>query len=514
MRLFELLQSRHSLHIHPLGVPPMTRGTRMAFLTTLTVLMSTPLAAAQENDNTAAAGIGVLMFVTILLLVAVVIFFAQRYKRCPPDKIMVIYGRTAGSEASKVIHGGATLVWPLIQDYSYISLTPMTINIDMRNALSQQNIRINVPSTFTIGVSTDPRIMSSAAERLLELDLEQVEEMAKEIIFGQLRLTVATLTIEQINQDRDAFLDLIRTNVDAELNKVGLYLINVNIVDITDESNYIESIGKKAASEAVERARVDVANAERDGAVGSAEADRAREIQVAENMAQAEKGKKAAEADQRVYVNEQEAIAVEGENSSQAQIAKVNADLAEAEATAKQRAEIAKAHAEAEIQKSKYIEEEERLRASDIVRENIQKQQIEIAAEAEAERQRRIAAGQADAILLKYEAEAAGVQKVLEAKAAGYAGLVNSSGGDAKAAATLLMVEKIEGMVAAQIEAVKNLKIDSITVWDGGGSADGSATSDFISSLVRSLPPLHDVARNAGVDLPEYLGTMTDKDDQ
>ena len=493
----------------------MTHRARMALPTILTALLLIPLAAAQETDESNPfVGLSILTFVTILLLVAVVIFFAQRYKRCPPDKIMVIYGRTAGSEASKVIHGGATLVWPLIQDYSYISLTPMTINIDMRNALSQQNIRINVPSTFTIGVSTDPRIMSSAAERLLELDLEQVEEMAKEIIFGQLRLTVATLTIEQINQDRDAFLDLIRTNVDAELNKVGLYLINVNIVDITDESNYIESIGKKAASEAVERARVDVANAERDGAVGSAEADRAREIQVAENMAQAEKGKKAAEADQRVYVNEQEAIAVEGENSSQAQIAKVNADLAEAEAIAKQRAEVAKAHAEAEIQKSKYIEEEERLRASDIVRENIQKQQIEIAAEAEAERQRRIAAGQADAILLKYEAEAAGVQKVLEAKAAGYAGLVSSSGGDAKAAATLLMVEKIEGMVAAQIEAVKNLKIDSITVWDGGGSADGSATSDFISSLVRSLPPLHDVARNAGVDLPEFLGTVNDKDDQ
>ena len=493
----------------------MTHRARMALLTILTALLLIPLAAAQETDDSnPLVGLSILTFVSILLLVAVVIFFAQRYKRCPPDKIMVIYGRTAGSEASKVIHGGATLVWPLIQDYSYISLTPMTINIDMRNALSQQNIRINVPSTFTIGVSTDPRIMSSAAERLLELDLEQVEEMAKEIIFGQLRLTVATLTIEQINQDRDAFLDLIRTNVDAELNKVGLYLINVNIVDITDESNYIESIGKKAASEAVERARVDVANAERDGAVGSAEADRAREIQVAENMAQAEKGKKAAEADQRVYVNEQEAIAVEGENSSQAQIAKVNADLAEAEAIAKQRAEVAKAHAEAEIQKSKYVEEEERLRASDIVRENIQKQQIEIAAEAEAERQRRIAAGQADAILLKYEAEAAGIQKVLEAKAAGYAGLVSSSGGDAKAAATLLMVEKIEGMVAAQIEAVKNLKIDSITVWDGGGSQDGSATSDFISSLVRSLPPLHDVARNAGVDLPEFLGTVNDKDDQ
>ena len=463
--------------------------------------------------------LGIMIFAVVLILVAAVMFFAQRYKRCPPDQIMVIYGRTERTadgrpKPSKTLHGGASLVWPLIQDYAYISLKPMTINIDLRGALSLQNIRINVPSTFTIGVSTEPSIMANAAERLLGFMVEDIEEMAKEIIFGQLRLTVASLTIEQINQDRDAFLELIRDNVGAELHKLGLYLINVNIIDITDESNYIESIGKKAASEAVERARVDVANAERDGAVGSAEADRAREIQVAENMAQAEKGKKAAEADQRVYVNEQEAIAVEGENSSQAQIAIVNADLAEAEALAKQRAEIAKAQAEAEIQKSKYIEEEERLRASEIVRENIQKQQIEIAAEAEAERQRRIAAGQADAILLKYEAEAAGVQKVLEAKAAGYAGLVTSSGGDAKAAATLLMVEKIEGMVAAQIEAVKNLKIDSITVWDGGGSADGSATSDFISSLVKSLPPLHDVARNAGVDLPEYLGTMTDKDNQ
>jgi len=461
----------------------------------------------------------IMIFAVVLILVAAVMFFAQRYKRCPPDQIMVIYGRTERTadgrpKPSKTLHGGAALVWPLIQDYAYISLKPMTINIDLRGALSLQNIRINVPSTFTIGVSTEPTIMANAAERLLGFKVEDIEEMAKEIIFGQLRLTVATLTIEQINQDRDSFLELIQKNVGQEMRKVGLYLINVNIVDITDESNYIESIGKKAASEAVERARVDVANAERDGAVGSAEADRAREIQVAENMAQAEKGKKAAEADQRVFVNEQEAIAVEGENSSQAQIAKVNADLAEAEALAKQRAEIAKAQAEAEIQKSKYVEEEERLRASDIVRENIQKQQIEIAAEAEAERQRRIASGQADAVLMQYEAEATGVQKVLQAKANGYASLVKSTGGDAKAAATLLMVEKIEEMVSAQVEAVKNLKIDSITVWDGGGSTDGSATSDFISSLVRSLPPLHDVARNAGVDLPEFLGTMNNEEGQ
>ena len=464
--------------------------------------------------------LGIMIFAVVLILVAAVMFFAQRYKRCPPDQIMVIYGRTERTadgrpKPSKTLHGGASLVWPLIQDYAYISLKPMTINIDLRGALSLQNIRINVPSTFTIGVSTEPSIMANAAERLLGFRVEDIEEMAKEIIFGQLRLTVATLTIEQINQDRDSFLELIQKNVGQEMRKVGLYLINVNIADITDESDYIESIGKKAASTAVEQARVDVANAQRDGAIGQAEADRTREIQVAQNNAEAEKGRKAAQADQRVYVEQQEAMAVGGENAAQAEIARANADLAEAEASAKQRADVATAQAEAEIAKAKYDEEEQSLRASEIARETIAKQQVEIAAEAEAERQRRIARGEADAILAKYEAEAEGVKQVLEAKAQGYSNLVSSASGDPKAAATLLMVEKIEAMVSAQTEAIRNLKIDKITVWDSGNDKDGnSATSNFVSSLVQRLPPIHDVAKMSGVELPDYLGSMTEESDE
>ena len=465
---------------------------------------------------TSADILGIMIFAVVLILVAAVMFFAQRYKRCPPDQIMVIYGRTERTadgrpKPSKVLHGGAALVWPLIQDYAYISLKPMTIRIPLENALSQQNIRINVPSTFTIGVSTEPSIMANAAERLLGFKVEDIEEMAKEIIFGQLRLTVSTLTIEQINQDRDAFLELIQRNVGAEMRKVGLFLINVNIVDITDEADYIASIGKKAAASAVEQARVDVAEAEKRGAIGKAEADQLRRTQVAAADAEAEKGEKAAEADRRVFVQEQEALAIAGENASAAEIARVNADLAEQEATAKQRADVATAQAEAEIQKALYQEEEQKLRASEIARETVAKQQVEIAAEAEAERQRRIARGEADAILAKYEAEASGVQQVLDAKAQGYNNLVASAAGDPKAAATLLMVEKIEAMVNAQTEAIRNLKIDKITVWDSGNDADGnSATSNFVSSLVQSLPPIHDVAKMSGVELPDYLGSMTD----
>jgi len=230
----------------------------------------------------------------VLLVFSTLLFLARRYRRCPSDKILVIYGKVAEGRSARCMHGGGALVWPLIQEYAYLSLTPMTISIPLQNALSLQNIRINVPSTFTVGISTDPAIMQNAAERLLGLQPKAIEDMAKEIIFGQLRLTVASLTIEQINQDRESFLESIRKNVEPELNKIGLYLINVNVTDITDESDYIESIGKKAAAEAINKAKVDVAEQNKFGAIGEAEANRIQTIRVAENVAEAEKGKKRA----------------------------------------------------------------------------------------------------------------------------------------------------------------------------------------------------------------------------
>lgn len=457
----------------------------------------------------ALALIGIALLVFVLL---VTIYVAtSRYKIAPADQILVVYGNVKDKGSAACYHGGGKIVWPLIQHYAFLKLKPMTISIDLEHALSQQNIRINVPSTFTIGISTQPSVMQNAAERLLGLEQAQIEDMAKEIIFGQLRLTVASLTIEQINQDREAFLERVSTNVDTELHKLGLYLINVNITDITDEADYIASIGAKAAAVAIADATVDRAEAARDGAVGKAAADRDREIEVAKAQAEAAKGQKAAKADERVFVQQQEALAVEGENLSSASIASYNADLAEKEAEALQRAEVARRKAQSEIERAQYELEGERLRAAEIAREEVSKQQIEIAAEAEAERQRRIAKGQADAILARYNAEAEGTRAVLEAKAAGYQSLVKSAGGDAKAAATLLMVEKIEEIVARQTEAISNLKIDKITVWDSGSGGEGGSTANFVSSLIKSLPPVHDVAKMAGVDLPDYLGSIKEE---
>ncbi len=397
--------------------------------------------------------------------------------------------------------------------------------------------------------------MSAAAERLLNLTQGQIEEMAREIIFGQLRLTVASLTIEQINQDRESFLDSIRKHVAPDLNNIGVYLINVNITDITDESGYIDSIGKKAASEAINQAKVDVAEQDKKGAIGEAEATREKTIRVAENVAESEKGKKKAEADQRVFVQQQEtqatigeaeanrekeirvaqnvaesqkgkkqaeadqrvfvqgqeAQAVTGENKAKADIAATNAELAVRQAEALQRGEVAKRLAEVEIQKAQAKAEQERLTAAEVVRQEIDKTKVEIAAEAEAQKIRREAKGHADAILLKYEAEAEGIRKVLDSKAAGYLELVRGCNGDAKAVATLLMTEKIEQIVQLQVEAIRNIRIDKVTVWDSGsGGKEGSSTANFLAGLVKSLPPLHEVAAMAGVDLPKFLGEIAE----
>jgi flotillin len=448
------------------------------------------------DPNTAILVLSVVVFITLVFFA--VLYMASRYKRCPSDKVLVISGRVGKGMSSRYMHGGGALILPLVQEYRYLSLTPLTINIPLQNALSLQNIRISVPSTFTVGISTHPETMANAAERLLNLSPAAIEGMAKEIIFGQLRLTVASLTIEQINQDRESFLESVRKNVEPELNKIGLYLINVNITDITDESEYIESIGKKAASEAVNRAKVDVAQQTKLGTIGEAE-----------NLAEAEKGKKAAMSSQRIYVQEREAEAVRGENAAQAVIAESNASLEVQKAIALQRGEVAQREAQKAIQDAEYLRRSAQLKAEEVAKQEIDKTKMEIEAEANAERVRREAKGDADAILMKYEAEAEGLQKLLEAKATGYQRLIESCNGDTQAAASLLMIERLSEIVAAQMDAISNLKIDKITVWDSG-AGNGHTTADFISGFVKSLPPLQEVAAMAGLELPEYLGRMAE----
>ena len=494
-----------------------------------------------------------LIIAAALVVLAVFMFIANQYKRCPSNKIIVVYGKTGGERTAKCVHGGGTFIIPLIQDYGVLSLEPMTTDIDLKGALSKGNIRVAVPSTFTFGISTEPGIMINAAERLLGLSKPDVINQASDIILGQLRLAIATLTIEEINQDREKFLEQINANVNTELNKIGLEIINVNIKDITDESGYIDAIGKKAAAEAINKAKVEVAQQEKLGAVGEASANkekevqvaeqtaqtligktnaereqriktaeleaqaivgeatanREKEVQVAEQSAQASIGKTNADREQRIKTAELEAQAVEGENISKANIAEYNATLAVKQADAFREGEVAKANAQRDVLLAQKEQEEAKLKKEELARQEVEKLKIQVQADAEAERARRIALGEADAIKAKYFAEAEGVKAVLEAKAKGYEDLVKISNNRPEIATSFLMIEKLDALVEKQVEAIKNIKFDKITVWDGGaGSPNGSTTMNFMKDLIKSLPAMHDLAAQAGIELPQILGKV------
>ena len=505
----------------------------------------------------------ILPVVVVAVFMGVLMFVVNQYKRCPSNRILVVYGKVGGNQAAKCVHGGGIFIVPLFQDFQYLSLEPISIDIELTGALSKKNIRVNVPSTFTIGVSTTPTIMNNAAERLLGLGEKEISAQARDIILGQMRLVIATLSIEEINQDREKFLDLVNKFCAGELQKVGLEVINVNIRDIMDESGYIDAIGKKAAAEAIEKAKVEVAEQVKDGAIGEATANRAKEVEVAnqeagstigrkeaernqrvrtakleaegvsgeaeamreqeivsaEQEALSTEGRKHAEANQRVKVATLEAEAVQGENESQANIASYNATLSERRAEARRRGEVASAEAARDVLMAEKEQELARLQKEQIVQQQIEREKIEIEAEADAERIRRIAQGEADAVLAKYNAEAEGTQRVLEAKAQGYENLLRICAQRPDLAPTLLVIEKLPDLVAEQVKAIQNLKIDKITVWDSGAGANGSgeangATAGFLRGLIGSLPPIHELAKQAGIDLPSVLGSLNKEKDE
>lgn len=450
--------------------------------------------------------------ILIAICVAVVIVFAllmgilSRYRKCPSDKILVIYGKVGSDKngqarSAKCVHGGAAFIMPIIQSYQFMDLTPISINVDLKNALSKQNIRVDVPSRFTVGISTEPGIMQNAAERLLGLRMNEIQELAKDIIFGQLRLVVATMEIEEINNDRDKFLVAVSNNVEIELKKIGLRLINVNVTDINDESGYIEALGKEAAAKAINDAKKSVAEKDRDGEIGQANAQR----------------------DQRIQVAAANALAIKGENDSKIEVAQSEALRREKEAESMRLATAAEAVQAAKAKEEAYIAQQqaEQTRAAletatqqadIIVKAKIAKEQAEIEAEAKAEVARRTAKGEADAMFAKMEAQARGAQEILVKQADGMRELVNAAGGNADSAIKLILANNMEELMKIQVEAIKNIKIDKVTVWDGGSNGENgkTATADFISGIMKAIPPMGEMFNQAGMELPKFLGEKID----
>jgi flotillin len=493
--------------------------------------------------------IGVIVIFVTMCAFGVVVLLMKQYKRCPSNRLLVIYGRTGKGKASRTVHGGAAFIIPLIQDYAFLSLEPIQIEIPLRGALSIENIRVNVPSVFTVAISTEPAVMQQASIRLLGLSAGEIRKQAEEIIFGILRQVIAGMQIEEINRDRDKFLHQVQQQLEPELAKIGLQLINVNITDITDESGYIDAIGKKAASEAIQKARGDVADNEKMGETRVAGAERDKAIQVAAARKDQLIGTREAEKDQavrvatlqkeqvvaekqasfereanvkdaergmRVRVAGADAEAIDGENIAQAQIAQSQADLAVKRADAYEQGESRKkeaeaavlvvqnnAMAEAALADARRVEAEQRAELEAPAK--AEKAKMIVDAEAKAEQVRIHAQAQADAIFVKLDAEARGNYEMLAKKGDGLERIVQACGGSQEAF-QMLMLEHLDNLAEASSKAISNIKFDKVVVWENGGTDGKSNTANFLSGLARSMPPMMQVMKDiGGIELPEAL---------
>ncbi|MDE6112793.1 MAG: flotillin family protein, partial [Bacteroidales bacterium] len=309
----------------------------------------------------------------------------------------------------------------------------------------------------------------------------------------------------------DKFLANVSANVEAELRKIGLKLINVNVTDIRDESGYIEALGKEAAAKAINDAKKSVAEQNRHGEIGKAEADRDKDIRIAETVR-----------DTRISTADANAKAIEGENNSKIAIANSEANRREKEAEAAriaiaaEKVQAAKAMEEAykserDAELARAEREKATRQANVVVPAQIDKEKAIIEAEAEAEKIRRMAKGEADAIYAKMDAQARGMLEVLSKQAEGFNQMVRAAAGDPQQAVLMLIADKLPELVRTQVEAVKGIKIDKVTVWDGNGKGgDGTtSTANFISGMMKSVPPMEDLFKMAGLSLPSYLKGAT-----
>ena len=357
--------------------------------------------------------------IIVVLVILTLIGLMSRYRRCASDEILVVFGKagkksvtnstTGKSETvilpSKIIHGGGTFVFPVIQDWRKMSLKPIQIQASVAG-VSSQMIKVTIPVTLTTGIGTTDTLMQNAASRFLTSSPQEISDQIKDILIGEVRSLMATMTIEEINADRVKFLGKAKENIETELNKVGFSIININ-ADITDDANYIRNLGKKAATKAEAQALADIAEEKKKGDIQIAETEKERQIAVAN--AEKERATQVAETKQQQEVRV-------AEINQEKEIKLAEADKVKESGVANQQAEkaanVAKAQAEAEAATA--------ARKAEAVA-SVAKSEAEAAsAQAEAEAQKQIRMAKAEQ---EQEAETQKAINEQEAKVAEYESL-------------------------------------------------------------------------------------------
>jgi flotillin len=415
---------------------------------------------------------------------AALAFVGLRYRTSPSNQWLVRTG--LGIDDMQIAK--RFVQWPF-QNIQVIDMTPQSFKLAV-NAMSREKMEFKFPAVFTIGPKNETDSLTKYSRFLLAQNFDDTDTLIRGIIEGETRSLSANLSIEDIFTGRAAFKSEVVGNVKAQLDQYGLEIYNANIEELkdSDTSNYFRSLAQKIKAEAENKAKVEVAEQNKRGNIGSKERE--------------------AETRQRVAAVEAETALVE--NTRRQEILKSEADLAKTKAEQDLVAQQARIKAEQEaeslrmgllrdVEKRRAEMELEKQRAAELVKATVEAETACKEAEGKAQSQRILA----EALLFQKQKEAEGIQALLGAQAEGLQRLVASFGGDARALLSYTMLEKglYEKLAEANAKAIKDLN-PKITVWTHDPATSMSAVQNLGKSLIPMLDTIQD---QTGYALPTWL---------
>ncbi len=446
----------------------MTRFPWLLGLSTLGLTLALPVLA-QTGRTTPGNGLVqvlTLAFTVLLVIVVVLAILSQIIYICNPNEILIFSGREhrlrSGQKVGyRVVFGGAAIRIPILESVERMDLTTMPVQVEVKNAYSAGGIPLQIQAIANIKVSSDPAIVGNAIERFLGRKREEIARVARETLEGNLRGVVATLTPEQVNEDRLEFADRISKYVERDLSKLGLQLDTLKIQSVADEVDYLNSIGRRQIANMIRDAQIAESNAQREAE--SAEAESRRLAEVAQKEAQA-----------AIQQKENELRKMQAELELQAR--------AEEERT-EAMAQEARARAEQELQAVRAELERLRLEA-DVV----------LPAQAQRQAQELLARGEAAPLAADARATAVVTELLYE--------LWQKYGQDAS---TILVLQQLETLLATAAQVPQKLHLGQVNVIDSG---NGRA----LVALMRAYPEmiqqfLQQAEQTLGLNLTATLQT-------
>jgi len=450
--------------------------------------------------------VGIVLVVILFLLISV---FASRYVKVGPDEALIVSGRkrklpNGQVVGFRIVKGGATFVWPVLEVAKTISLRIMPLDVNS-SAYTSQGVQLSVDGIAQVKIDSNLEAIGTAAEQFLSLKEEEIRRIATQTMEGHLRSIVGNLTVEEINQNRDAFAQKVQELAAADLANMGLTIISFTIREISDKNGYLESLGKAQIARVQRDAVIGQAEAKRDADIKSAEAMQAGQTAkyIAETkIAEANRDKEMKIADFQASINEKKA---EADLSYDRKKYIIEQDV-QREAL---QVEIVKKQKEIEIQEQEALRKEKELEAT--VKKPAEAEKFRTEIEAEAERVRKLkeaeaqsyaikaqGAAKAEAIKAEGLAEAEIIQAKGEAEAAAMAKKAEAYKQFNDAAMAHMIIEKLPEIAAAIAQPLtKTEKI--VMIGDSGASKITKDITNIMAQLPETIKGL------TGIDLTNIL---------